>query len=100
MYTMLEEHWLFPESLGTDASDRRLADWYTAHMSLGSGNARVFVGTVLEYRKFERCGLFPEAIATLRPDYTEDLDELLKRMPSLPGGAIDGSRDAEWRTRT
>ena len=95
MYTRLEYHWLSPESLGTDASDKRLEDWYPAHMLLGSGSTRVFIGTFLKYRTLERYGLFTEAIAKLRPTYTEELGALLRRMTSQPGGAVTGSPDAE-----
>ena len=100
MYTRLEEHWFTYESLGTDDSDKRLEDWYTMGLSVGSGDARMFVGTFLKYRKLERNGLFTETIAKLRPHCNEDKDALLKRMTSQPGGAVNGSSDAEWRTRT
>jgi hypothetical protein len=69
-------------------------------MILSVGSIRVYFGTIFGFRSFERGGLFPEAVAKLRPDYTESLDELLQRMTAWPGGAINDAFDAEWRSRT
>jgi hypothetical protein len=97
MLVMLERHCLSTEEIGTEAGDICMADWYTMRMLFSMGFTRVYLGTIFGFRSLERSGIFPEVAAKLRPDYKENMDNLIKRMTAPHGGAINDASDAEWR---
>jgi len=88
MPDMLDRHWLSIEEIGTEAGDKCMADWYTMRMLFRMGFTRVYLGTIFGFRSLERSGIFPEVAAKLRPDYTENMDDFIKRMTAPRGGAI------------
>ena len=100
MYTQLEAVWFSPEALGCKASDDRLLDWFPGYLGMGRGGNPVWLKSVIRYRTLERDGVFAEILAQLRPYYNEDMDVLLERMPTTPGGGIALSSDADWRSRS